>query len=293
MNILSRRGLIGLAAAAGVSACHRKSGADQGSTPGALALATAPTSLEGAVDGAWRAPADRARDVWRHPAQSLTFWGLKPHMTVVEFWPGSGWYTDILAPYLAGTGGVLYAANVTPATPAAQQMLQAFQQRVTAHPRLFGQVRFTAFGAGTGPVAPAGSCDLALFLRNLHDWMRGGIAEKAFHDAFAALKPGGALGIEAHRAAAGGIQDVLASSGYVQEAYVRQMAGEAGFVFEAASEINANPRDHRDHPFGVWTLPPTLRTAPEGQPPNPRFDSAPFRAIGESDRMTLRFRKPL
>ena len=123
--------------------------------------------------------------------------------------------------------------------------------------------------------------------------MRGGIAEKAFHDAFAALKRGGVLGIEAHRAAPGGVQDVLATNGYVQEAYVRQMAQEAGFVFEAASEINANPKDHRDHPFGVWTLPPTLRTAPEGQPADPHFDTAPYRAIGESDRMTLRFRKPL
>ena len=293
MNILSRRGLIGLAAAAGVSACHRKPDANRAAADGALALASPPSTLEAAVSGAWRTPSDRARDVWRHPAQSLRFWGLKPGMSVVEFWPGSGWYTDILAPFLAGTGGVLYAANVTPATPAARLMLQTFQQRITAHPRLFGPVRFTAFGAGAGPVAPAGSCDLALFLRNLHDWMRGGIAEKAFHDAFAALKRGGVLGIEAHRAAPGGVQDVLATNGYVQEAYVRQMAQEAGFVFEAASEINANPKDHRDHPFGVWTLPPTLRTAPEGQPADPHFDTAPYRAIGESDRMTLRFRKPL
>jgi predicted methyltransferase len=122
--------------------------------------------------------------------------------------------------------------------------------------------------------------------------MRGGVAEKAFRDAFLALKPGGILGVEEHRAAPGGVQDVLATNGYVQAAYVRQMAQEAGFAYEAASEVNANPKDHRDHPFGVWTLPPTLRTAPEGQPPDPRFDSRPYLAIGESDRMTLRFRKP-
>ncbi len=290
MTSPSRRSLLALAGAAGLTACHRP-------TPTRSAPSGAPagpaTTLQAAVAGAWRSPQDRARDLWRHPLESLKFWGLKPGMTVVEFWPGGGWYTDILAPFLAGTGGTLYAANVMPTNPAAQQMVQAFQQKIQARPSLYGKVVFTTFGQTSGPVAPAGACDLALFLRNLHDWMRGGVAEKAFHDAFTALKPGGALGVEAHRAAPGGVQDVLASNGYVQQAYVQQMAREAGFVFEASSEINANPKDHRDHPFGVWTLPPTLRTAPEGRPPDPRFDTRPFQAIGESDRMTLRFRKPL
>lgn len=287
--IPSRRSLIALGASAGLAACMK-----QRQGPGsAAAPSVPPTTLEAAVAGPWRSPSDRARDAWRHPAQSLAFWGLKPGMTVVEFWPGAGWYTDIIAPFLAATGGTVYAANVQPVSPAAQTVAQDFQRRIQASPKLYGKVNFTAFGPSSGPVAPAASCDMALFLRNLHDWMHGGIAEKAFRDAFLALKSGGALGVEAHRAPPGGVQDVLATSGYVQEAYVKQMAKEAGFVFEAASEVNANPKDGHDHPFGVWTLPPTLRTAPEGQPPDPKFDTRPFQAIGESDRMTLRFRKPL
>jgi predicted methyltransferase len=141
-------------------------------------------------------------------------------------------------------------------------------------------------------VAPAGAADMALFLRNLHNWMAAGLAEKAFHDAFAALKPGGVLGLEEHRAPSGGVQDVLASDGYVQQAYAVQLAREAGFTFDGASEINANPKDTHDHPFGVWTLPPVRRSSPRGQPADPDFDHAPYDAIGESDRMTLRFRKP-
>jgi predicted methyltransferase len=244
------------------------------------------------VAGDWRRPEDRARDRWRHPAQSLAFWGVKPGATVVEVWPGAGWYTDILAPFLAATGGTLYAAELRPDNAAAKAVQEAFEHRLTANPGLYGQVHFTTFDAQSGPLAPAASADVVLFLRNLHDWMRGGFADKAFHDAFAALKPGGVLGVEEHRAPAGGAQDVLATNGYVQEAYVRQMAKDAGFVFDKASDINANPRDTHDHPFGVWTLPPTRRSAPLGKPPNPFFNHGPFDAVGESDRMTLRFRKP-
>ncbi|MDR3506585.1 MAG: methyltransferase domain-containing protein [Caulobacteraceae bacterium] len=292
-NRLCRRGLLIGLGATGLSACHwGKKDDSKLAARSASGLANPAASLQAVVDGAWRAPADRARDRWRHPVDSLTFWGLKPGMTVAEFWPGAGWYTDILAPYLAQTGGTLYAVNVEPASPAAAQMVDVYRRRLEARPALYGKVQITAFGATSSAVAPAGSCDMVLFLRNLHDWMHGGIAEKAFHEAFQALKPGGVLGIEEHRATPGGVQDVLATNGYVQEAYVQQMAKEAGFRFEAASEISANPKDSRDHPFGVWTLPPTLRTAPDGQPPNPKFDTAPYQAIGESDRMTLRFRKP-
>jgi predicted methyltransferase len=148
------------------------------------------------------------------------------------------------------------------------------------------------FGAASGPLAPAGTVDLALFPRNLHNFMTAGIADKAFHDAYRALKPDGVLGIEAHRGTPGGVQDVLASDGYVQEDYVKQLAAEAGFRFDGASEINANPKDNHNHPFGVWTLPPTRQSAPVGQPDDPKFDHAPYDAIGESDRMTLRFIKP-
>jgi predicted methyltransferase len=270
-----------------LSACERK----EGSSPAPRVK----MALEEAVAGAWRPDADKARDAWRHPVESLRFWGLQPGMTVVELWPGAGWYTDIIAPFLAANGGRLYAAQFQaddPNEPAARQVAEAYIRKIEANRRLYGAVEFTAFGPTSIAIAPPGSADLVLFLRNVHNWMAVGIAEKAFAEAYAALKPGGVLGIEEHRADPGGVQDVLAADGYVQEAYVRQLAIEAGFVVDGASNINANPNDSRDHPFGVWTLPPTRLTAPRGQPPQPDFDRTAFDAIGESDRMTLRFKKP-
>jgi predicted methyltransferase len=245
--------------------------------------------------GEWRTEADRARDLYRHPAESLAFWGLKPATVVVEVWPGAGWYTDILAPFLDQTGGRLYAAlqpvNET-TDEATTQMVNVYKRKLRTRRRLYGEVAFTEFGPMSGPIAPAATADLVLFLRNIHNWMAGGLVEKAFADAFAALKPGGVLGVEEHRADPGGVQDPLARNGYVQEAYVKQLAAEAGFRFADASEINANPEDTKDYPFGVWTLPPVRRTSPLGQPDDPAFDRLPFDMIGESDRMTLKFVKP-
>jgi predicted methyltransferase len=281
----SRRGaLIGALA---LAACGKKGEAEP-----ALTKAARNMTLQDAVAGDWRPAADKARDAWRHPVETLEFWGLKPGQTVVEFWPGAGWYTDILAPYLAANKGKLIAADLEPTDPAATEIIEAYRARLKAKPKIYGDVEITAFGPTSGPVAPAGSADLVLFLRNLHNWMAAGIAEKAFRDAFAALKPGGVLGIEEHRAAPGGVQDVLAANGYVQEAYAVRLAQEAGFVLDKASEINANASDTRDHPFGVWTLPPVRLTAPRGEPADPKFDRAPYDAIGESDRMTLRLVKP-
>jgi predicted methyltransferase len=277
------------AGALAVASCHGKASAPTGS---AESGAPAARSLEWAIAGDWRLAADRARDRWRHPLQSLSFWGFDPRMTVVEFWPGTGWYTDILAPCMTAAKGKLYAAVLEPDDPPARTVDDAYRRRLTARPDLYGAVSLTAFGPHSGPVAPAGSADLVLFLRNLHNWMAAGLAEKAFRDALAALKPGGVLGIEEHRAEAGGVQDVLAVSGYVQTAYVKQLAKEAGFSFAASSEVNANPKDDRHHPFGVWTLPPERRSSPRGQPSNPLFDHGKFDAIGESDRMTLKFVKP-
>ena len=214
-------------------------------------------------------------------------------MTVVEFWPGAGWYTDILAPCLTVGKGRLYAAVLEPGGPPARQVDEAYRRKLAARPDLYGAVSLSAFGPASGPVAPAGSVDLVLFLRNLHNWMAAGLAQKAFRDALAALKPGGVLGVEEHRAKPGGVQDPMAGTGCVQEAYVRQLAKEAGFDLGAASEVNANPKDTREHPFGVWTLPPERRSSPRGAPPNPAFDHSKYDAIGESDRMTLKFVKPL
>jgi predicted methyltransferase len=216
---------------------------------------------------------------------------LKPGHTVVEFWPGAGWYTDIIAPFLAATEGRLYAANLQvagPADAAAREVVEAFRRKLADNRKLYGEVEITAFGPTSGPVAPQGSADLVLFLRNLHNWMAAGIAEKAFRDAFLALKPGGVLGIEEHRAEPGGVPDLLAENGYVDQAYAIKLAQEAGFQLVAASEINANPNDSKDHPFGVWTLPPVRRSSPRGEVPDPGFDRSRYDAIGESDRMTLR-----
>lgn len=277
-------------AATGLVGCGRKK---TEAAPQAPAKTGAET-VQATVAGAWRSPADKARDVWRHPVETLKFWDLKPGQTVVEFWPGAGWYTEIVAPFLADTNGKLYAATLQadPTDPSAVEIVEAYKRKLADKPRLYGKVEVTSFGPTSGPVAPDGSADLVMFLRNLHNWMAAGIAEKAFKDALAALKPGGILGVEEHRGEAGRVQDVLAADGYVQEAYVIQMAKEAGFVLAGSSEINANPKDTKDHPFGVWTLPPTRLSGPRGAPAEPGFDHAKYDAIGESDRMTLKFMKP-
>jgi predicted methyltransferase len=260
----------------------------------AVAPAPAPVvgSLEWAASGPWRL--DPERDRWRHPVQTLKFWGLAPGMTVVEVYPGRGWYTSIIAPYLARNGGRLIAASFDPATAtdAQKATLAEFRTRYMGKPETFGDVSLSVLTPRSGGIATENSVDLIIVARNIHTFLGEGYAEKAFADFYKALKPGGVLGIEQHRARSTGLQDPQASNGYVQEAYVKMIAVEAGFEFVGSSEINANPRDDRDHPFGVWSLPPTLRTAPLGQEENPRFDAAPFRAIGESDRMTLKFRKP-
>lgn len=287
----SRRGLIVGATATGLVGCGRKTAVEKAPEPAAKKGAE---TIEAAVAGAWRSPADKARDVWRHPVETLKYWELKPGQTVVEFWPGAGWYTEILAPFLADTNGKLYAATLEadPNDPAAAEIVEAYKRKLTDKPKLYGKVEITSFGPTSGPVAPVGTADLVVFLRNVHNWMAAGIAEKAFKDALAALKPGGILGIEEHRGEAGRVQDVLAADGYVQEPYVIQMAKEAGFIMAGSSEINANPKDTKDHPFGVWTLPPTRLSAPRGEPAEPGFDHAKYDAIGESDRMTLKFMKP-
>lgn len=289
----SRRGVLASVGALSLSACGKKD--DPAKAEAKVAQKAGSNSIEAAVAGDWRLPADRARDIWRHPVETLKFWELKPGQTVVEFWPGAGWYTDIIGPFLAETKGKLYEAELQtsdPSEPAAAEIVDAYKRKLADKKKLYGDVTLTAFGPTSGPVAPEGTADLVLFLRNLHNWMAGGIAEKAFKDALAALKPGGILGIEEHRGEPGRVQDVLAADGYVQQDYVIQMAREAGFELAGASEINANPKDTKDHPFGVWTLPPTRLSAPRGEPAEPGFDHAKFDAIGESDRMTLKFVKP-
>lgn len=288
---MNRRGFVLTASALALAACGPK---EKPSQPAAAKPATvAPVgSLAWAAQGPWRI--DRDRDAYRHPVETLTFFGIQPNMTVVEIFPGRGWYTSILAPYLAKGGGKLYVASFDPLAASDAQLLtmQEFKDRFLEDKSKFGDIGVTVLSPKSEAIAPPGSADMVLVMRNVHTLMAENYAEKAFGDFFAALKPGGILGIEEHRAKSTGLQDPQAGDGYVQEEYVKLLAKEAGFEFVGSSEINANSKDTKDHPFGVWTLPPVLRTAPIGMPENPDLDNAKYRAIGESDRMTLKFRKP-
>lgn len=284
MTLVTRRHAILSTTAAAIAACSRPSRVSELEPPEG--------SLAWAIAGPWRIDADR--DDWRHPLQTLLFWGIEPSMAVLEVLPGLGWYTAVLAPYLVHGGGSLTCASFDPRTGSLSQreVLADWERRFKSDPRLYGDIRQTAITPSGDPLAPAGSIDLAILANNVHTLMALGIAERVFREIFEALKVDGDFGVEQHRGASTGLQDPVAGTGYVQEAYVKALAEEAGFEFVAASDVNANPRDTRDHPFGVWTLPPTLRTAPLGAPNDPTFDTSPYEAIGESDRMTLKFRKP-
>ncbi|MEY4256345.1 MAG: hypothetical protein RLZZ141_1572 [Pseudomonadota bacterium] len=261
----------------------------------APAKPTKDAALAAAVSRATRPALDVARDGARHPLESLTFWGLKPGQTVLEIMPGGGYWTEILAPYAKATGGryMVGLADISSPTvsDAARKGREDFLAKY-ADTTLYGTVEPTNFGPTSGPFAPAGTVDLFLTTRNIHNllWSPGRL-DKTFNDAFAVLKPGGILAIEEHRSDPRPMAPE-ARDGYMSEAAVIDAAKKAGFVLDARSDVNANPKDTKDHPFGVWTLPPSRRSAPAGQPANPAFDRLKYEAIGESDRMTLRFRKP-
>jgi predicted methyltransferase len=225
-----------------------------------------------------RSPQNRARDRYRHPLETLTWFGIKPNMTVVEISPGQGWYTEILAPILK-PHGKLYEA-IPSGEPA-----RHFKLKLVANPALYSKVMVTEHGPPeTTRIAPPSSADMVLTFRNVHNWINGGYAEVMFKAMYLALKPGGVLGLVEHRASAALPQDPKASSGYVREDYVIKLAEAAGFKLVGRSEINANPKDTKDYPAGVWTLPPTLTL--KGR------ERQKYLAIGESDRMTLKFIKP-
>ncbi|HEX7011799.1 MAG TPA: methyltransferase domain-containing protein [Steroidobacteraceae bacterium] len=249
------------------------------------------------VNGPWRSESDKARDQYRHPIESLKFWGLEPGMTILEVQPGAGWWTEILAPFAHATGGRYYATAADldnpDLSPAARKAREEFAARFAARPEIYGQIELVNWGAKSKPL-PENTFDFILTARNVHGWMANSITEKVFNDLYSALKPGGILALEQHRANPGE-QDPKAASGYVTEEFVIEQARKAGFELVERSEINANPRDTKDHPFGVWTLPPTKRTRPYSEGPDahdPNFDRSKYDAIGESDRMTLKFTKP-
>lgn len=244
-------------------------------------LAAAP--IDTILAGPQRSAANKARDAYRHPAQTLAFFGIKPTMTVVEISPSGGWYTEILAPYLNATGTYYAAHNNPAASERAAAGVKTFKDKLAANPAQYGKAKVTAFGKGAFDIAPAGSADAVLSFRNVHNWYSAGYAPDAFKAFFAALKPGGTLGIVEHRLPENRPDAAMQDSGYMKVSYVKAQAAAAGFKFVGASEVNANPKDARDYPKGVWTLPPNYA---EGDK-----DKAKYAAIGESDRMTLKFVK--
>ena len=257
--------------------------------PGASAPKTAfkyEAQLKKAVADAGRTPANVARDRYRHPFETLRFFGVEPNDTVVEIWPSRGWYTEILAPYLTAGGGKLLLA-----TPNGE--LGPIAELQKAHPVIYRNLSSFVFPAFDDSVTrvPEGTADVVLTFRNVHNWrMGGGRADKqdysleAFRQMHAMLKPGGTLGIEDHRLPERADAERERSSGYMKVSTVRRLAEQAGFRFAGSSEINANPKDTTDWPRGVWTLPPALRLGDQ--------DREKYLAVGESDRMTLRFVKP-
>lgn len=247
--------------------------------------AAAKQALERAVAAPHRSDANRARDKYRHPVETLSFFGVAPDHTVVEIWPGGGWYTEILAPYLADQGKLIVAA------PAGRGS-EGIARRLDADPAVFGKVERANFpsllgGAGVAP----GTADVVLTFRNVHNWGGGYMhpekkdySDEAFRELYAMLKPGGVLGIVDHRLPEDANAEREKSSGYIKVSTVRAKAEKAGFKYVGASEVNANPKDTADWPGGVWTLPPVLA---KGEADRDRYI-----AIGESDRMTLKFVKP-
>jgi predicted methyltransferase len=251
--------------------------------------------LNEVMTGEWRSADDKARDAERRPLESLTFWGLKPGASVLEVQPGGGWWTRILAPYAARTGGRYTATaadlNNPSLSDAARKGRADFAARYVDE-KIYGKVELVNWGPTAAPL-PQNSYDFILLSRVIHGWMRTeGALERNLASVAGSLKPGGVLAIEQHRGNPGP-QDPKAESGYVTEAFVIAAAEKVGLRLAARSEINANPKDTKDHPFGVWTLPPTRATVPygSGKPADPNFDRSKYDAIGESDRMTLRFVK--
>lgn len=252
------------------------------------APAPAPTGVAALLNGAWRAPENVARDAFRHPVETLEFFGIDDDMKVLEITPGGGWYAELLAPYLRDKGKYV-GALIDPTSASSDNAKDYYtksneklREKLAATPDVYDRGELIEFDLNKPEFGKAESFDAVLTFRNVHNWMNSGSASAMFDGFYTALRPGGVLGVVEHRADA----DVPDGdrSGYLSEAQVIALAEKAGFRLEEKSEVNANPADTKDHPNGVWTLPPSLRL-PEGE------DAEKYKAIGESDRMTLRFRK--
>ena len=253
---------------------------------GAPQMVTVSKDLKAAVAAPTRTPANTARDKYRHPAETLAYFGVKPTDTVVELWPGGGWYTEILAPYVFKGGGTYYAASL-------EKLSGGTKRMIAANPDLYGKIKpahFPVFDAADVKV-PDNSADVVLTFRNVHNWRMGyqrddkqDYSAAAFKQIFAMLKPGGTLGIVDHRLPEGADAERERTSGYIKTSTIKKLAADAGFRLAGESQNNANPNDTADWADGVWTLPPSYRLKD--------VDRAKYEAIGESDRMTLKFVKP-
>jgi predicted methyltransferase len=276
------------AAAAMLTACAEQpvKRAPANPPPPVTDAATA-AALDSVLAGDHRSEANRARDQYRHPKETLTFFGLRQDMAVMEVWPGAGgWYTEVLAPVLRDKGRYI-AAGWDPKVDNkyVQDGIRSYRNKLDARPDLYGKVEVTALQLPTAmtPVPP-GSVDMVVTFRNIHNWMSRDAAKGMFEAMYAALKPGGILGVVEHRASTDKPQDPKAQSGYVREDHAIQLIEGVGFRLLGKSEVNANPKDTKDYDQGVWTLPPTYRLGDK--------DREKYTAIGESDRFTLRFQKP-
>jgi predicted methyltransferase len=238
----------------------------------------ADTALAALVDGPQRSDVNKVRDRYRHPLEVLTFFGVKMESNVVEIVPGkAGYWTEILAPYLKDRGRYTASGD-------AKRDIAPLEAKIAANPELYGKTIITGFTGGEEDIAPPASADFVLTFRNIHNWLRAGTADAAFRSFYKALKPGGILGVEEHRGRPDQPQDPQAKSGYVRQDYAIALAEKAGFKLIGSSEVDANPKDTKDYPEGVWTLPPTYRLKDQ--------EREKYSAIGESDRLVLKFVKP-
>ena len=265
--------------------------ADSSSAPAASATsATAAANAAGfdaVLAGTWRDPKNVARDPYRHPRETLSFFGVAPDETLIEITPGGGWYAEVLAPYLRDDGQYVAAVwdDAIPGQPGYRYRLnKELRAKFAGNPAVYGTPDVRIFDPKAPVFGPAASADTVLTFRNAHNWVADGNADAYFKAFFDVLKPGGTLGVVDHRAKPGTDLETMKKSGYLTEELVIGFATKAGFALEEKSEVNANPKDTADHPNGVWTLPPSND--------HDAADDAKYKAIGESDRMTLRFRKP-
>jgi predicted methyltransferase len=254
--------------------------------------------VERAMSGDHRSEENIDRNRYRHPVGTLTFLGLEDGMTVMEIWPGAGWYTEVLAPVMRHHGQFIVAAYDVdvPDQPQYRYRLQkTLLEKFSSRPDVYDQVAVVPFSPpASASLGAAGSIDLLLTFRNTHGWVGDGIAEKIFSEFARVLKPGGILGVVQHRAVSGADPAKTSEMGYVSEQAVIDLARAAGLYLEARSEVNANPADTRDHEGGVWSLPPGLSQCRDIEIEDEMSAClGQYKAIGESDRMTLRFRKPL